>query len=218
MWDTGETLTAKVTSEKVIATTSNIKSHFKGQPLLRRKQLQYALKDMGLYSSYIDGVYGRKTEQGFMNFQNIQDAKYRSAEELFQLILSKVDVPTSFAVSRTKQPKANTQLTITKHQSGLGYTPYGTTLKPVEQARDICKPQAEAAFDAALKNLQRTGKCTGYGGSKTCTVQPDTWASVGASAGILFGMAVFGAENSTMAEQSKKVMKACMAQYGWRKN
>ena len=128
---------------------------------------------------------------------------------------------TSFAVSRTKQPKANTQVTITKHQSVLGYIPYGATLMPVEQARDICKPQAEAAFDATLKNLQLTekytGRCTGYGGSKTCTVQPDPWASIGASAAILFGMAVFGAENSTMAAQSKKLMKACMAKYSWRK-
>ena len=128
---------------------------------------------------------------------------------------------TRFAVSRTKQPKANTQVTITKHQSALDYIPYGATLMPVEQARDICKPQAEAAFDATLKNLQLTdkytGRCTGYGGTKTCTVQPDPWASVGASAGILFGMAVFGAENSKMAGQSNKVMKACMVQYSWRK-
>ena len=66
---------------------------------------------------------------------------------------------------------------------------------PVEQARDICKPQAEAAFNATLKNLQLTdkytGRCTGYGESKTCTFQLDPWASVGASAGILFGMALF---------------------------
>ena len=39
----------KATSEKVIATTSNIKSHLREQHSLRRKQLQYALKDMGLY-------------------------------------------------------------------------------------------------------------------------------------------------------------------------
>ena len=58
---------------------------------------------MGLYSSSIDGIYGRKTEQGFMNFQNIHDAKFQSAEELFQVVLSKVNVPTSFATPAQKK-------------------------------------------------------------------------------------------------------------------
>lgn len=74
---------------------------------------------------------------------------------------------------------------------------------PVEQAIDICKPQAEAAFDASLQNLRRTdtysGSCSGYG-IQTCRVQPDPWASIGTNAGILLGMVVFGAENSTMAK------------------
>ena len=82
-----------------ITNPSSLKVSFKEQPLLQRKQLQYALKELGLYSSSIDGVFGRNTAKALSSFQRIQAVEEKNPEELFELIVSKVDVPSSFDTS-----------------------------------------------------------------------------------------------------------------------
>lgn len=214
----------KITGKKVLATASNIKLHFSDQSLLRRKQLQYALKDMGLYASSIDGVYGNRTEQAFMNFQNIQDAEDQSAEELFQLVLSKVDVPTSFAApQRQKVIVKKEEPSKPKYVAAMGYSPYGNTTMPVQQAIDVCKSGADKAFDNASDNARYksnsySGRCNRYGSYSNCTVQEDspygsdmgTALAIGMMEGISRGLAGRAAR--------EKEMKSCMAHYGWRKN
>ena len=86
-----------------ITNPSSLKVSFKAQPLLKRKQLQYALKELGLYSSSIDGVFGHNTAKALSSFQRIQAVEEKNPEELFELIVSKVDVPSSFDTSTSKQ-------------------------------------------------------------------------------------------------------------------
>ena len=180
MWDNVKPAEQRITGEKVVATASNIKSHFKEQTLLRRKQLQYALKDIGLYSSSIDGVYGRRTEQALTNFQNIQDTKDQSAEELFRLVLSKVDVPTSFAAPKRKKVIVKKQETPkTKYVAAMRYTPYGNTTMPVQQAIDVCRSGADkasrvASDNARYKSNSYSGSCNLYGSYSNCNVQEDS--------------------------------------------
>ena len=214
----------KAAVETALATASDIKLHFKAQSLLRRKQLQYALKDMGLYSSSIDGVYGRRTEQAFMNFQNIQDAEDQSAEALFQLVLRKVDVPTSFASpKRQKIIVKKEEPSKPKYVAAMGYSPYGNTTMPVQQAIDVCKSGADKAFDSASDNARYqsnsySGRCNRYGSYSNCTVQEDspygsdigTALAIGMMEGISRGLAGRAAR--------EKEMKSCMAHYGWSKN
>lgn len=56
---------------------------FKRQTLDERKQLQKALKELGLYNSTIDGVWGPRTEKALDNFRNWQEAGIASPEILF---------------------------------------------------------------------------------------------------------------------------------------
>ena len=86
-----------------ITNPSSLKVSFKAQPLLQRKQLQYARRELGLYSSSIDGVFGRNTAKALSSFQRIQAVEEKNPEELFELIVSKVDVHSSFEPSTSKR-------------------------------------------------------------------------------------------------------------------
>ena len=196
--------------------TTNFRQAFVSQSQLKRKQLQYALKELSFYTYDIDGLYGKGTQKGFEGFVDNFGLKGKSESVIFRSLLSRVDVPSSFVAPRnntTSNAEVNT---------GDGYTSYGTTRVPLEQAKDICELQAEEAYDRTLENETRTdkysGRCSGYGSYTSCTVEPDSYSRAGRSVGLLLGMALFGKENSPMAKRAKKVMKACMAQYGWKKN
>ena len=70
---------------------------FESQSTLRRKQLQYAFNQLGLYSSSIDGIWGKGTSQAITNYIKLNDLKPRNDEEVYMEVLSKVSVPNSFA-------------------------------------------------------------------------------------------------------------------------
>ena len=50
------------------ATPMDFEGEFKGSDLLRRKQLQYALKKLGFYSSSIDGLWGKGTSSAIVKY------------------------------------------------------------------------------------------------------------------------------------------------------
>jgi len=84
------------------------KTAYKSLPALRRKQLQYALKKLGLYSKSIDGIWGSGTMLSFTNYIKINDLKPNNSNELFSHILSKVSVPNSFASNSARGVNRNT--------------------------------------------------------------------------------------------------------------
>jgi len=81
---------------------------FTSQSTLRRKQLQYAFKQLGLYSSSIDGIWGRGTSQAITNYIKLNDLQPRNGEELYMDVLSKVPVPNSFASNNARSVNRNT--------------------------------------------------------------------------------------------------------------
>ena len=98
---------------KAVTDLSSLKSHFKDQSPLKRKQIQYALKKLGVYSSSVDGSWGNRTAAAVSSYQKIQELQSATPSELYESVLSKVDVPSSFASAKkvvSKQrssPKAN---------------------------------------------------------------------------------------------------------------
>jgi len=80
---------------------------FTSQSTLRRKQLQYAFKQLGLYSSSIDGIWGRGTSQAITNYIKLNDLQPRNGEELYMDVLSKVPVPNSFASNNARSVNRN---------------------------------------------------------------------------------------------------------------
>ena len=85
-----------------------MKVSFNSQSLLLRKQLQYALKKLGLYSSSIDGIWGRGTSQAITNYIKLNDLMPKTGEEVYMNVLSKVAVPNSFASNNTRSSTRNT--------------------------------------------------------------------------------------------------------------
>jgi peptidoglycan hydrolase-like protein with peptidoglycan-binding domain len=79
-----------------------IKASFREETLLRRKQIQYALRKLGYYSSSVDGLWGKGTERAIVNYGQNEKLSTSDTQGIFKSILSKVDVPSAFAVARKK--------------------------------------------------------------------------------------------------------------------
>jgi len=77
---------------------------FSSQTKLKRQQLQYALKKLNFYNYGIDGLWGRGTEAGFQKFR--KEFNLGNANEVFQALLRKVEVPSSFAQNVTVKKKS----------------------------------------------------------------------------------------------------------------
>ena len=128
---------------------------FKAQSVLRRKQLQYALKKLGVYSSSVDGLWGNGTKTAFSNYIKINDLKVSSGEDVFASVLSKVDVPTAFAAPK---PKKTTAIKKQSNYSGVGSSYVG--LNPSKLVSRLGLPDAEGVV-LGMKYLSWT-----YSGTK----------------------------------------------------
>ena len=214
-------VTAAPISSSSIVNGDVLISNFKDQSSLRRKQLQYALKKLGLYSSAVDGLWGGNTSRAFTNYIKINEIDAKDAEEVFVSILSKVDVPSSFTPPKKKQnvikhtTKNDTAKETPTTRSGWTATSQNPKLT-FEDARDICEAKAIAAGNSYLsanKPIDRYSSidCTGYGfNSYSCSRS----SGGGVAGGIL--RAWDQADNRNAAEKlAKAVAKACMADYGW---
>ena len=78
-------------------TATNFKKAFTSQSRLKRQQLQYALKKLGYYSYRIDGLWGKGTSSGFDTFVSVRGLANKTEAQVFNSLLSEVDVPSSFA-------------------------------------------------------------------------------------------------------------------------
>ena len=92
----------EITAEKV---TTDFKQAFKSESKLKRQQLQYALKRLGYYSYGADGLWGKGTSSAFDKFVSGSDLENNSEAAVFRSLLSKVKVPSSFAVTPKKMAK-----------------------------------------------------------------------------------------------------------------
>jgi peptidoglycan hydrolase-like protein with peptidoglycan-binding domain len=100
---------------------ADYEGQFKKQSLLRRKQIQYALKNLGYYSSSIDGSWGKGTSSGISNYVNASNIGSDSPSSVFIGILSKVEVPSSFDKPKAAVKQINSNNSKT---SGLGNNLY----------------------------------------------------------------------------------------------
>jgi len=205
-------VTQKAAKHQTIINIVVLKSHFNEQPLLKRKQLQYALKKLGVYGSSVDGLWGSGTSTAFSNYIKINDLSASSSESVFASVLSKVNVPTAFSspkkrVAPRKQAKTNRN-TNTAGLRAIVDSPPVTGV----QAKAICEPQAKMASrnaGSSSSGSTRT-RCTGYGYSINCR---SSSGPSSAAEGLLLGLAS-GLEKRSAREDA---MAACLAQYGWKK-
>ena len=80
-----------------------IKTAFINQGVLKRKQLQYALKKLSYYKSTIDALYGPGTEKALTGYANAKGINIDNPERVFKSVLSQVAVPSSFETVKVYQ-------------------------------------------------------------------------------------------------------------------
>ena len=88
----------EITAEKV---TTDFKQAFKSESKLKRQQLQYALKKLGYYAYGADGLWGKGTSSAIIEYAQSNGVSRDSPSGVFSSILSKVDVPSSFAAPKS---------------------------------------------------------------------------------------------------------------------
>ena len=203
-------VTAAPDSSRSIVNGNVLISNFKDQSSLRRKQLQYALKKLGLYSSTVDGLWGNNTSKAFTNYIKVNEIVAQEAEEVFTSILSKVDVPNSFASTRAvSKPKV-----ASKPSKPTFRVPSGWRLvtnnpqHSFEQSNAICKPMSENAGSSVkqFKMDSNSFNCFGNSYSVNCSES---------SGGFAEGFAESFVTGMNRKKARKRAYASCMAQYGW---
>ena len=89
-------------AEEVI---KDFRQAFTSESKLKRQQFQYALKELGYYSYGADGLWGQGTSSAFDKFVSGYGLKGKTEAQVFNSLLAKVDVPSSFAAPKKKVAK-----------------------------------------------------------------------------------------------------------------
>lgn len=80
----------------------DFRAKFLSETKLKRKQLQFALKELGLYSSSIDGVWGNGTRLAFESYVQANQQQNNSVTNVFSRLLTEITVPSSFSTNKKK--------------------------------------------------------------------------------------------------------------------
>jgi hypothetical protein len=199
---------------------TNFKQAFSSQSKLYRKQIQFALKTLGFYSSSIDGLWGRGTSSAIVDYAQANGVGGNTPNSVFRNIVTKVDVPLSFAAPKLAKPKkivTKIKPAVNTNASNYpkGWRPFAANpLYSFDQAEAICEPRAKSAGDTASDSaFSKNGSsfsCNSYGSSTNCR---DTSGPSGIAESFLAGVL----KELDRGTAKKRVMKSCMAQYGWTK-
>jgi hypothetical protein len=121
-------------SDSSYASTSTIKKAFQSESVLKRKQIQYALKKLNFYNSTIDALYGPGTEKALMGFASVKGLNKSSPHEIFSIVLNQFSVPSSFSVAKRLSSSNQTTNTAVALQplvqpipAGVNYSFYPTS-------------------------------------------------------------------------------------------
>ena len=206
--------------EQKVTKDSPWQKEFKKYPLLARKQIQYALKELHFYPGIVDGLWGELTNFALINYAQLKGKKQtlRSyPSSIFQAIINEVDVPSSFATTKKKVVKSAKK---TINNSGLTSIVSSPTVAAT-QALAICGPQAKMAgsnaemarqnrIDAPSGNLS----CTTIGIKTNCRQRRSGPSNFGQA--LVYGVLKRNALNTAYNVAYNQVMDSCLASYGWR--
>ena len=201
----------KPVEKTYITSGSQVEAWFKDETQLKRKQLHYALKKLGVYTSSVDGLWGGNTSRAFTRYINKYKSDAETVDEVFTSILSKVKVPSAFA-----EPKRVTTTKSTNRSNNAGLTAIiSNPSMSGAQALAVCEPQAKLAGNSASNSYKSDSygssiNCLGFGNSFNCN-------SYDNSGGVWGGIADGIAKGLARREARDAVMKSCLAQYGWKK-
>jgi peptidoglycan hydrolase-like protein with peptidoglycan-binding domain len=197
-----------------------IKASFREQSLLRRKQIQFALRKLGYYSSSLDGLWGKGTERAVVNYGQDNKLSPSNPPEIFASALSMVDVPSSFSAPQQKKVLKNTKREPSQNSHGLTSI-IANPLIPADQAWAICRPKARLV--AQDVGSQERSHIQG-GRGRNCRVTDNVLgAKVTCRQGSNFPGLIPLMLGIDQGSQAKKLivraynaaLDSCLAQYGW---
>jgi len=194
----------------------SLASYFKNQSLTKRKQIQYALKDLGFYTMSIDGLWGNGTKRAFATYKDKVGVNSYNIPDAVKLLLEMVEVPSTFNTPK-KSYSSSSSSKYSKAKSE-GWVPLsGEPKLPYDDAKEICTAKAELAYRSYLSgNRSGSGSgdidCYTYGFNN---ISCSRSKGGGVSRGILNFLE--GRDAKVAAKkQAHAAAKVCMADYGWR--
>ena len=144
---------------KFASNSSNMRTAYSKEPLLRRKQIQFALRKLGFYSSSLDGLWGSGTSSAIIDYAQANGVGGNSPNSVFNSLISRVNVPSSFAAPKPKRvprsSNANGLKSITSNPSIAA-----------DQAYAVCLPLAQQAKSQASNQPKQVLRPSPY--STTC--------------------------------------------------
>jgi len=206
---------------------SQVEPWFRDETQLKRKQLHYALKKLGVYNSSVDGLWGANTARAFTKYIDKYKRDAENVDEIFASILSKVKVPSTFSTpkksysSSSSSGNNSSSRSTSSNNAGLTAVVSNPSMSG-EQAMAICKPQAKLAYNNAVnsdasdrrnRDYGSTTRCTSFTRySMNCNTTSNSGGPSNAMQGVLLGLTV-GLKAKRVAET---VLESCLAQYGWK--
>ena len=145
---------------------NDIKKAFTEKPKLYRQKLQYALKEFQFYSYAIDGLWGDGTRSGFVKFIKAKGLQGITEDQVFNFLLSKVNVPSSFI--ETKKCSYNEPQNCLEKMSDSWLCNYATTIGS-NARRQWKKQNTQAAVKAKAEAIKRGLSCS-IGKTKSVSV------------------------------------------------
>jgi peptidoglycan hydrolase-like protein with peptidoglycan-binding domain len=156
--------------------TSSIRNAFKGESVLKRKQIQYALKKLNYYTSSIDALYGPGTERALTGYANAKGLNGSSPHRIFSSVLSQVSVPSSFAVARRSNNSSSSSSSSSSGGSSAGKALLGTV--GVALACSLTS-NPSACLAGAADAVTGNSSSSSYGSSSNRTLKSGTWIKSG---------------------------------------
>lgn len=187
-------------------TSFGLREAFISQSKLKRKQIQYALKELNLYRYSIDGLWGKGTEAGIKTFTKEFNLTQKSESQVFSFLLSKVNTPATFATP--KRAAKTTTSSTTKIKAPYGWRLVtNNPMHSYEQANAICKPMSQNAGNSVrMPNTNNNYNCYGSGNSFNCNNNASS-----PEAAFINGLA----RGMMKSKTRRRAYASCMAQYGW---
>ena len=195
----------------------SLASYFKNQSLTKRKQIQYALKELGFYNMGIDGLWGNGTRKAFTAFKDGSGLNSHTNKYAVSVLLTRVKVPTTFSTPKKSYSSSSSSSGNNSNTGRKGWEPLsGNPKLSYDDASEICEAKAMAEYRSYINNNQPRDRnssinCTGYGfNSYSCRSS----SGGGWAAGVL--EAWDEADNRNAGKKlAQATAKACMADYGW---
>jgi peptidoglycan hydrolase-like protein with peptidoglycan-binding domain len=175
-----QTLNYALTQAKKIASaspnTTAINYAFRNESVLKRKQLQYALKKLNYYSSSIDAQYGPGTERAIIGYAKAYGLNNNTPSAIFSSVLSQVSVPSSFAVARRSNNSSSSSSSSSSGGSSAGKALLGTV--GVALACSLTS-NPSACLAGAADAVTGNSSSSSYGSSSNRTLKSGTWIKSG---------------------------------------